>query len=251
MTTKKTTSKQTAEECKINITVPTYSLIAIPIIGTSDYLQNHLTYEKALEINKKSFPPKTVAPKKYRDLDAEYKSNFYMTQAGKNGVPVGAIWSAIETSCVGIENLYKTVFKRAVRIIGNDYYELSYKRLVRFSAPTKNSGKTGAPNVSDRPRFEGWGCIPCFEIDEQRVPISSLINLIIIAGSEIGIGPWRQSLKGRGRFGRFTVDVDRMNTPSWPKTELNIISHELLGSGAPPALVEKQLNVTKRSKLTK
>jgi hypothetical protein len=61
----------------------------------------------------------------------------------------------------------------------------------------------GKPDIRYRPEFKKWSCILNISFNSSYLEISALLQLIMAAGTSVGIGDWRP--EKNGTFGTWTV----------------------------------------------
>jgi len=89
---------------------------------------------------------------------------------------------------------------------------LEYKEMKSNTSSGRDSSRNRTPIEITRPMFVGWKCILPVQFDGNVINQEQIINLINYAGWHIGVGAWRP--QNMGTYGRFEVDIERMNKMS-------------------------------------
>lgn len=175
----------------------------VTIEGTTPLIQ-HQWSEKAKGMMRDKGAGKKTKVREARDSAKEAHDSTYFTPAGKPGVPLLAIKSAIIMAAhkdIGIE---KTLVRKALFIKAPDP---SLILPMQCSAPTVREDCVrvgmGAADLRYRPQFDEWSVPLNLEYDADLLQPADIVNLIDRAGFGVGIGEWRPE-KG-GEFGRFRV----------------------------------------------
>jgi len=70
---------------------------------------------------------------------------------------------------------------------------------------------SGSKHVRVRPRFDRWTCGGTIQVWDPQLTESVLRTILVHAGDYKGLGDWRPSSKTPGPYGRFSVDLVRVD----------------------------------------
>ena len=198
----------------VRISRPKLRTATIPIVGISPYVQHAFSEKqrKLMEENQRagqqSRGKKVRQPK---DFDAVYEAAKHISKEGWLGIPAPAFRNAMISACrlVGIvmTRAKLSVFVEADGIDKNDGTPLV--RIVGephiHQATVRN--ETGVADIRWRPMFEEWSAQVRVTWDEEQFSATDVMNLMLRAGLQVGIGEGRPdspNSNGLG-WGRFEV----------------------------------------------
>jgi len=198
----------------VRISRPKLRTATIPIVGISPYVQHAFSEKqrKLMEENQRagqqSRGKKVRQPK---DFDAVYEAAKHISKEGWLGIPAPAFRNAMISACrlVGIvmTRAKLSVFVEADGVDKNDGTPLV--RIVGephiHQATVRN--ETGVADIRWRPMFEEWSAQVRVTWDEEQFSATDVMNLMLRAGLQVGIGEGRPdspNSNGLG-WGRFEV----------------------------------------------
>lgn len=178
--------------------------VTFTIKGTSPIIQHKWSEKAKKEIRDKKLGDKKKNRDKL-DMDAEYQSAMYKTDAGEYGIPVLAFKASLIGAAHKDLGLEKTLVKKAFFVPCTDSNMIVP---MECSDPVMREdyvrvGMSGT-DLRYRPEFKDWSVEITAEIDADMLTIENIAMLINRAGFGVGIGEWRPE-KG-GEFGRFQID---------------------------------------------
>lgn len=204
--------KQTAEA--VTITAPDIRTVAVQITGTAPYVQNKFSAKMRQQMLDKQIDP-TKRKQKTREAknpEELYKEAMHLLDDGSPGVPASAFRVAMIDACrlVGFK---MTEAKMSVFIRPDGFDADDGTPLVRFSGgepemtqlPTRNA--TGVADIRVRPMWRQWSAVLTIQYDADQFKESDVLNLLLRAGLQVGVGegrPFSKKSAGMG-WGTFTI----------------------------------------------
>jgi hypothetical protein len=149
-----------------------------------------------------------------KDFDAVYRGAMHIGQDGSYGMPVGAIRNALISACrvAGFQmtRAKLSLFVQHDTLDTDDFTPLVkiHGEPVRRDIPVRLAN--GATDILARPFFLDWYADVKLRWDADQFSASDVINLMIRAGEQVGLGAGRPDSKascGMG-WGTFEVRVD-------------------------------------------
>jgi hypothetical protein len=148
-----------------------------------------------------------------RDFDDDFQQAMHISTAGWIGLPAAALRNA----CIDVCRMAGFQMTRAkmsifVEADGND--KVDGQPLIKLDAgppertemATRNA--TGVVDIRIRPMWREWRLHPVFRFDGDQFTDSDIINLLMRAGLQVGLGegrPFSKSSNGMG-YGTFTIE---------------------------------------------
>jgi hypothetical protein len=198
----------------IRVTRPRLRIAAIQIKGIAPYVQHAFSEKqrKAMEETQRQGQQargkRTRVPK---DFEAVYEAAKHYAREGWIGIPAPAFRNACIDACrlVGFK---MTHAKCSIFIEPDGFDRNDGTPLVRIQgepriheASVRN--ESGVADIRWRPMWEQWGAIVNVQWDEDQFSATDVLNLMLRAGLQVGIGegrPYSPNSNGRG-WGRFEV----------------------------------------------
>jgi len=198
----------------IRITRPRMREAVIAIRGIAPYVQHAFSEKQRKQMEDTQRMGQQARGKKNRvpkDFDAVYEAAKHISQAGWLGIPAPAFRNAMISACklVGIvmTRAKLSVFIEADGIDRNDGTPLvkiiGEPRI--HQATVRN--ETGVADIRWRPMWETWSANVKVTWDEDQFSATDVMNLMLRAGMQVGIGEGRPdspNSNGLG-WGRFEV----------------------------------------------
>jgi len=198
----------------VRVTRPRLRPAMIPIVGISPYVQHAFSEKQRKQMEETQRAGQQSRGKKVRqpkDFDAVYEAAKHISKEGWLGIPAPAFRNAMISACklVGIvmTRAKLSVFVEADGIDKNDGTPLV--RIIgepRIHQATVRN-ETGVADIRWRPMWEEWSAHVKIRWDEDQFSANDVVNLMMRAGLQVGIGEGRPdspNSNGLG-WGRFEV----------------------------------------------
>ena len=207
--------KKTDGEQTLRITPPNLKTAVIHIVGISPYVQ-HAFSEKQRKVmeatqreGQQARGKRTRVPK---DFEAAYQNAKHLSKEGWCGIPAPAFRNAMISACKLIG--YKmTHAKLSIFVEADGIDAKDGTPLVKIQGePRIHEGNVrNANGVADlrwRPMWEEWSAAVKVQWDMDQFAASDVLNLMLRAGLQVGIGEGRpDSPKSNGLgWGRFRIN---------------------------------------------
>jgi hypothetical protein len=198
----------------IRVTRPKMREAVIGIVGIAPYVQHAFSEKQRKQMEETQRAGQQARGKKNRtpkDFDAVYEAAKHVSQEGWLGIPAPAFRNAMISACklVGIvmTRAKLSVFVEADGIDKNDGTPLvkiiGEPRI--HQATVRN--ETGVADIRWRPMWEKWSANVKVTWDEDQFSATDVMNLMLRAGMQVGIGEGRPdspNSNGLG-WGRFEI----------------------------------------------
>lgn len=197
------------------IKAPNLRTVMVRITGKSPYMQHR--FSKKAEIMAKQQEGSTARGKKKhepRDFEADFVAAQHKSADGWHGIPAPAFRAALISACrlVGFQ---MTKAKLSVFVESDGECEKDGTPLVRLMAPPPEMStlpvrnETGVVDIRSRPLWRQWGADVRLTYDGDQFTSVDVVNLLMRAGMQVGIGEGRpDSKKSAGiGYGLFTVEM--------------------------------------------
>lgn len=218
---KKSSAKQSREvkdkgSSELMVSAPVFNYLNLIIEGTAPYCQKKFASRDIEKIRKQQEAGSTAKSKKARDpknFEQSYEGSKHISQEGWLGIPAGAFRTAMIDACRAA-GIVMTRAKLAVFVEPDGYDAESLDPLVRI---TKGEPKMvvstvrntdGSTDLRPRPVWDpGWQARVTLKYDADMIAADNVVNLLLRAGMQVGIGEGRHySRKCNGcGWGTFTV----------------------------------------------
>lgn len=191
-----------------------FQRMRVLIEGTAPYMQLQFSMKARLQMQENQEAGSTAKGKKVReakDFDALFEEAKHVDAQGRMGIPASAFRNALIRACkaVGYE---MTLARMSIFTEADTLDKLDGSPLVfiegepeRTIMPTRNA--TGVVDLRVRPMWRTWRASPVIKWDADQFTQEDVINLMVRAGAQVGIGegrPFSKSSNGIG-FGTFAV----------------------------------------------
>lgn len=206
------------QKVKIEITPPNFKVLPIRIEGTAPLMTHKFSEKMRKQIEEKQTSKNATTKKREpKDYAAEFNAARYIakkngTVGGWDGIPAGAIRSAMIAACRTVDGLPMTRAKGAffIRAQGNDVTDST--PLIRIEGKPEHDTRpvrleSGVADLRNRPRYDEWACQMEIEYDSDLVSQNDVANLLARAGAQVGLCEMRPSAPNSfgGDFGTFKV----------------------------------------------
>lgn len=199
------------------ISPPNMETAVFAIVGTAPYVQNKFSTRIKQDIMRTQAAGSTARSKKKRDaknFQALYKEAMHVSKQGWCGIPAPAFRAAMIDACrlVG----FKMVLGKLSVFVKADGYDVDDATpLVRlYGKPRPHEGHvrnaTGVIDIRVRPMWEEWKAVLTVRFDRDQFTAADVGNLLLRAGTQVGIGEGRPNSKqsyGQG-WGTFEIELD-------------------------------------------
>jgi hypothetical protein len=199
-----------------DIKAPNFKQFQAKIVGTACFVSNNFSEEaRSMLAEGMSKPVEAKQTKKKREpknFQKEYEGSLHKSTDGWFGIPTTSFRAALIRACslVGLE---MTKAKMTINIVpdgfekdGKPLVKITKGKPVRFDAYVRNAN--GSPDIRARGQFaKGWECVLVIHYDADFITASSIANLILRAGAQIGVGagrPFSTMSNGQG-WGTFEL----------------------------------------------
>jgi hypothetical protein len=190
-------------------------IIRFKIVGTAAYMQHRFTAKAKEKIMKNQMAGSQSRSKKDRDprdYDSDYEAATYVLEDGRYGIPASCFRSACISACK-IVGFHMTKAKLSIFAIedGIDRNDGKTQLIAiegkreRDLMPARNSN--GGCDIRSRPIWKKWSAIVPMWYDEGQFSASDVVNLMIRAGAQVGIGEGRPDSRESNGMGLGTFEV--------------------------------------------
>ena len=203
-----------------NITIkpPRIRTLEITIRGTSPLMMLRFSQKaknKMIATQEAGSQSKSKKERAARDFEDDFKQASYKLPGGGYGIPAVSFRHAL-VSCCRLVGFKMTVAKMSFWLLPDGYDKDDGQPLVRIISdkepemtimPVRNA--TGVMDLRSRPMWRNWSCNLRIQFDEDQFSTSDIVNLLMRAGSQNGIGEGRLNSKesvGAG-YGSFEVVI--------------------------------------------
>lgn len=202
------------------ISAPRFAMLTVPIKNAPGApLVIHAFSAKARQIMREAQEAGSVGRKKKardpKDFDAVYRGARYISRDGWDGASAATFRNAMISACrlVGFK---MTIGKMSVFVESDGNSATCGTPLVRihgtpvpFESTVRN--QTGVADIRVRPRWDEWSANLRIRYDREQFSDEDVVNLLVRAGSQVGVGEGRPDSKmsfGMG-WGLFVIDVEK------------------------------------------
>ena len=208
----------TKAKIRIDITPPNFKVLPIRIEGTAPLMTHKFSEKMRKQIEEKQTSANATTKKREpKDYAAEFNAARYIAKkngstGGWDGLPAGALRSAMIAACRTVDGLPMTRAKGAffIRAQGQDITDST--PLIRIEGKAEHDTRpvrleSGVADMRNRPRYDDWACQMEIEYDSDLVSEHDVANLLARAGAQVGLCEMRPSAPNSfgGDFGTFRV----------------------------------------------
>ncbi|NRA48170.1 MAG: hypothetical protein HRU12_03485 [Phaeodactylibacter sp.] len=198
----------------LTIEKPRFNTLAIEIEGTAPYLQCRFSAKAMQAMMAKMEAGSTSRSKKTkeaRDFDEDFLQAQHVADEGWNGIPASAFRSACIDAC-RMAGFKMTHAKMSIFIEADGFDQVDGVPLVQIQGnpPERTEMAVRIQQTTDiriRPMWRKWGAILRVRYDEGQFTDEDVVNLLLRAGQQVGIGegrPFSKSSNGMG-YGLFII----------------------------------------------
>lgn len=210
---KKSEEKKGGPAVEMVIARPKLVTVAIGIVGTAPYVQHKFSgkiRQKMLEaqMSTKATSRKAKTP---RDPDADYEGALHRMEGGKCGIPAPGFRSACISACrVAGYQMTKAKLSIFIEPDGFDVDDATPLVLIKGTPERFESSvrlETGVASIAIRPMWRKWSATVRVTYDADQFSAKDVVNLMMRAGLQVGVGEGRpDSKKSNGcGWGTFAI----------------------------------------------
>jgi len=198
----------------LTISAPKFTTLAIEIEGAAPYMQCRFS-QKAIGMMRDKMEAGSTAKskraKEARDFEADYLGAMHVSDEGWAGIPAAAFRNACIDACRMV-GYTMTRAKMSVFVEADGFDEVDGSPLVRITGgePERSEMIVRIQQTTDirpRPMWRKWGATVRIRYDEDQFTAEDVVNLLLRAGQQVGIGegrPYSKTSNGLG-FGLFKI----------------------------------------------
>jgi len=201
-------------ERTITIKPPNMRVIKVRIEGTAPYLQHAFSPGVVEDIRKGQAAGSTGKKGKKReprDFDANFRAAQHRAGGdGWYGIPAAAFRCACIDAC-RVAGFKMTIAKMSVFILADGYNGMT--PLVKLDAGEPEMtvmqarNANGGMDLRSRPAWKEWGAVLRVRFDADQFTDTDVVNLLSIAGEQVGVGEGRPYSKMSAGCGWGTFQV--------------------------------------------
>jgi hypothetical protein len=212
MATKK---EKKSEAAVIRITPPNFQKIKLTLEGTSPLMQARFPAKVIQQMKAKHAAGSTAkkgSKREPRDFEEDFRQAMHISEEGWVGVPAAAFRNACIDVCRMVG--YKMTHARMSIFCESDGNDIvDGQPLVKLDAPDPEPTEmavrnaTGVADIRIRPIWRKWKINVTFRYDADQFTANDVVNLVLRAGQQIGIGegrPYSKQSNGLG-YGLFLI----------------------------------------------
>jgi hypothetical protein len=194
-----------------------FQTVKLHIVGESPYVQNKFSQKaknQIIETQKAGGQAKSKKTREAKDFDASYEGAMHKSREGWLGIPAPSFRNAMISACRTIG--FKMTHAKLAVFVKADGFDLDdgtplvkiHGKPRQHIAPARNDN--GSIDIRCRPMWEEWDADVNMEFDADMFSVTDVVNLMVRAGKQVGIGEGRPDSRmsaGLG-WGRFRVQED-------------------------------------------
>lgn len=207
----------TGPEEPVTIRPPMFNEVTFRIVGTAPYVQlkfSEKTKNKMMATQQAGEKSKSRKARDARDFDSDYESALHRFPDGKFGIPATAIKAALVSAC-RLAGVPMTRAKLLVHVVQDGLDGESGDPLIfiegkpqKIISPVRNAN--GSADLRVRAQWVTWSANVTIRYDAGCIAGEDVMNLLMRAGMQVGIGEGRPDSKkscGQG-WGTFEVTLE-------------------------------------------
>lgn len=186
------------------------SKFSVGIVGVSPLIVHKFDEKSRKQMLEKQVNGKKQAGQREgRDVEAEYEGSFYRLADGAPGFPAAGFKKACVSACRYASGLPMTQARGAFFVMGDPSSQGELVRII--GEPQMRADmcrlENGVPMERFRPEFREWSATLVIRHNPDFITAQSIINLLSIAGMNVGVGERRPEREGAS-FGQFRIVGD-------------------------------------------
>lgn len=199
----------------LTVKAPDFRVLEVKITGESPYLQHAFPQKAQAKIRATQEAGSTAKGKKHRearDFADDYEQAKHKSTEGWIGIPASSFRNALISAC-RVVGFAMTKAKLSVFCLADGQDSVDGQGLVKITGepemtvmPVRN--ETGVVDLRARPMWRTWSATVRLRYDADQFTATDVMNLLLRAGQQVGIGEGRPDSKksaGMG-YGTFTVE---------------------------------------------
>lgn len=200
----------------VTIAAPNFQTMDITIRGNAPLVQHRFSKKAAtqmLQVHMEGDAKKNKSKTKVaRDVDQDFKDATHIGTDGKYGIPAPAFRSAMISAC-RVAGFQMTKAKLSVFVMADTVDDEDGSPLVHITGgdPELHTAAVrlanGSTSIAVRPMWRQWGAVVRVRWDGDQFTSSDVINLMMRAGMQVGVGEGRPDSKKSHGMGWGTFDV--------------------------------------------
>lgn len=184
----------------VNVTIrpPNFEVLAIRIVGTSPLVCHRFSNKARAQMKAKQLAgsrSRKGATREPRNFEEDYEGAKHVSIEGWCGFPAGGLRQAMISACrlVGFK---MTIAKLAIFVESDGLERDDAMPLVRINGTPRQHesfarNETGVADIRSRPLWEKWSMDLRVRYDGDLFTPTDIINLLLRAGQQVGIGEGR------------------------------------------------------------
>lgn len=212
--TKKDTETKGPTQRQVVIKPPNLKVLALRIRGTSPYVQHAFANKaKIMETQEAGSTARKGRKREPKDFDRCYRDAMHVAKDGWLGIPAASFRCACISAC-RVVGFQMTRAKLSVFCLADGFDERDGTPLVKITKgeprrvdhPVRNDN--GSVDIRARPMWDdGWEAVVRFRYDADQFQPDDVVNLLLAAGMQVGIGEGRPDSKNSAGMGWGTFEV--------------------------------------------
>jgi hypothetical protein len=202
---------------QVTINPPNFQYIEVGIVGVTPYIQNAFSKKAQQEIYDKHVAGSTAkkgTKKEPRDFQAQFLAAYHISKDGWNGIPAAAFRNACIDAC-RMAGYQMTRARMSIFVVEQGRDAVTEEGLVRIYGEGEYTqmmvrNETGVCDIRVRPMWRTWNVKLGLRYDGDQFKQIDVINLLLRAGLQVGVGegrPFSKNSNGMG-YGTFTLDQE-------------------------------------------
>lgn len=197
------------------IAPPNFQRIAVPLRGTAPYVQHAFSQKSKGEIirnQQAGDKRKNKTKRDPRDVEAEFAAALHVSEEGWYGIPCSAFRNAMIDAC-RMASYVMTRARMSVFVIPDGIDAAEGTPLTRLigGEPEMTIDSTrladGSPGMSIRGKWRTWGANVRVRFDGDQFGAEDVMNLLLRAGVQVGVGEGRPFSKNSNGMGWGTFEI--------------------------------------------
>lgn len=197
------------------VKAPNLRIMEVKIIGDAPYMQHAFSMKAQAQMRSKQEAGSVGRNKRVRaarDFALDYEAAKHSSTEGWVGIPAASFRNALISAC-RVVGFAMTKAKLSLFCLADGFDAIDGQGLVKIEGepemtvlPVRN--ETGVADLRARPMWRKWSAVLRLRYDADQFAADDVMNLLVRAGQQVGIGEGRPDSKksaGLG-FGTFTVE---------------------------------------------
>ncbi len=201
----------------VEVSPPEFREVELTIVGTAPLVQLRFSQKAKNDMLAQMLDPGSKkrgkdADRKPKDLEGDFQAAYYHSEEGRHGIPAMAIKNALleAATLVGIT---KTAVKKTVFVQPDGVDAVDGTPLVWIEGDGPHPvihhvrNANGVADLRVRAMWKSWRARVRVSYDASVIRLQDVVNLLLRAGMQVGIGEGRPASKnsaGMG-WGTFTI----------------------------------------------